>query len=191
MTEAIVLSLLIGYLRGGRISQLAMIRFKGVILIFTALVLRYGANYMASKGYNPVLKYNLILQLVAYSILLIAIYLNLNLSGFRFIGLGTILNFLVIVANGGQMPVWSKVLTQNMIDYLMAGKSTTHALLTGSTKLSFLGDIIYIPPPYPLAQLVSVGDIFISIGVFLLIQNKLMNVNPRQPYKFIQFQRKF
>jgi hypothetical protein len=40
-----------------------------------------------------------------------------------------------------------------------------------STRLPFLGDIFYLPPPIPLANVFSIGDVLIGVGaaVFLFV----------------------
>jgi hypothetical protein len=45
-----------------------------------------------------------------------------------------------------------------------------HTMLTSTTHLGFLGDIIPITKPYPRTQIISIGDIVMNIGIFLFIQ---------------------
>ena len=45
-----------------------------------------------------------------------------------------------------------------------------HEAMTEDTRLPFLGDIIRIPPPYPLPKILSIGDIFLIVGVFVFFQ---------------------
>ncbi|WP_094548988.1 DUF5317 family protein [Petroclostridium xylanilyticum] len=51
----------------------------------------------------------------------------------------------------------------------------THTLITSSTRLSILADIIAIPKPYPLPKVLSIGDIFIAFGVFVFIQEAMLS----------------
>jgi hypothetical protein len=44
----------------------------------------------------------------------------------------------------------------------------THTLMTNSTKFKFLSDII--PVKYFLPKVISIGDIALSVGIFLMIQ---------------------
>ncbi|WP_414481125.1 DUF5317 family protein [Caldicoprobacter sp.] len=45
----------------------------------------------------------------------------------------------------------------------------SYTFITDKTPLWFLADIIYLP--WPKEQFISIGDIIILLGVFLLIQN--------------------
>ena len=72
------------------------------------------------------------------------------------------------------MPVSISALNRaGMMDVLPLLKSKTyvlHSLLNEGTKLKFLTDIIPLPSPYPRPRVLSVGDIIMAIGIFLLIQ---------------------
>jgi hypothetical protein len=50
-----------------------------------------------------------------------------------------------------------------------ATATTKHYLMDASTRLSLLGDIIPLSPPYPRTQVISIGDIIMNIGIFLYI----------------------
>jgi len=41
------------------------------------------------------------------------------------------------------------------------------------TKFVYLADIILIPRPYPLPKILSLGDIFLMIGVFVFFQEEM------------------
>lgn len=50
-----------------------------------------------------------------------------------------------------------------------------HTLLVAETKMKFLSDIIFIGPPYPLPKILSLGDLFLIVGVFWFIQQIMVN----------------
>ncbi len=91
-------------------------------------------------------------------------------------GVGLLLNFLVIALNGGMMPLTPEN-AQHLIPAgskvsLILGKrvaSTKDILLEkAQTRLWFLGDVFLLPKwlHYPLAF--SPGDVLLSMGVFWL-----------------------
>ena len=88
------------------------------------------------------------------------------------IGFGFFLNFLVIAFNGGSMPVSLDALGPKAHDIFLQAEQTqrvlTHSILTSETPLWFLADIIPIPLPF-IRYVASVGDIFISVGIFLFV----------------------
>jgi hypothetical protein len=90
--------------------------------------------------------------------------------------IGVLLNFIVMAANGGRMPVSpeaASILDPFFIEALKNGLYGKHTLITESTRLALLGDIIPLSAPYPKEQVISLGDVVMNIGVFFFIQ-KLM-----------------
>jgi hypothetical protein len=99
--------------------------------------------------------------------------MNQKNTGFKLIFIGVFLNFLVMVLNGGRMPVSveaAAVLDPGYIEVLKDSLYAKHTMLTSSTYLGFLGDVIPISDPYPRTQVISVGDIVMNIGIFFFIQ---------------------
>ena len=78
------------------------------------------------------------------------------------------------------MPVSIKALKfsklYNELTLLEEGRILTHVLIDKSTKLSILSDIIPIPKPYLFPKIISLGDILIAIGLFVLIQTYMKDI---------------
>ncbi len=133
--------------------------FKWFYLIFIPFILEliavFGnfdfANYLTS---------------IAYLILVIFCIANLKIKGFPFITIGAISNTIVILLNGGKMPLSKETL-------VLAGlppdtMDPKHILMGPNTLLPFMGDII--PVNFlGLHYACSIGDLFIYTGLFLLI----------------------
>jgi hypothetical protein len=116
--------------------------------------------------------------LISSQILLVAFALsNLKKTPFWALGLGLLSNFIVIVLNGGLMPIQPEV-----VQKLIPGPSTglwavgERLLMTkdfvmplADTRLWFLDDRFILPAwlNYPVAF--SIGDVLISIGAFWLL----------------------
>jgi len=49
-----------------------------------------------------------------------------------------------------------------------------HTILKESTHLKFLADVIPLPPPYPRPRALSIGDIIMAAGLFMLIQRGMV-----------------
>jgi hypothetical protein len=135
------------------------------VLVFQALSGREDIPYLLAAG----------VLIFTQGILLIFILFNLNTSGFRVIGAGLGLNFLVIVSNGGLMPISPETVSQ-MAPYLQAESiqpglrylgSKDIILLPEETRLWFLSDIFITPRGFPLKYAFSIGDVFIATGAFL------------------------
>lgn len=160
----VILSGLVGKIRGGSFERLADLQIRGISWAFMALGLRLASAFLAAKGIEIIF-----LQIIAYCLFAYVLWSNLNLPGMKLFALGTLLNFVVIIANGGMMPVSAQAIA-------LAGlpePAGTHMLLTAETKLWFLADIIPLPVPF-LARVISIGDILIYVGIFYFMQKKML-----------------
>lgn len=171
--EALVLGLLIGTWRGGRMANLAEVRWRWPLLFVFAMLWQRIPFLMVREW--PALQPAVVwLYLSSYALLAVAVGLNWDDPAFRWIGLGLLLNFLVIALNGGRMPVWSTAvdIARLKVDLTTAGAATSpHTLMTEATRLKFLGDVLPLPPPYPRPRVLSIGDVFLAVGIaFLLIR---------------------
>lgn len=180
----IIISIIIGLLRNGKLSSLSQISLKRIELILLACLIQAGLVFLASKKVKFVLDYSSYMIIFSYIVLLLAIWYNRKLKGINFIALGITLNFIVIVANGGHMPVLlSSIYKAGLNDFalvLKEGTYVTHTLITEKTLFGFLADVIPLSPPFPDPSVVSAGDFLMFYGVFSLIQNAMLKkeLNP-------------
>ena len=173
----IVISIIIGLLRGGELERLANISVEGVLLFAIALLLRLGVWALGLMGFTGILSYSPYLIIFSYVLLVFVSIRNIKLPSFRYIILGLLLNAFVIVVNGGRMPVLVKEgVIENIspTSFLEAETRVVHSLMNNNTLFAFLGDVISIPKPFPDNSIISVGDIMIFVGLFVLIQKTMM-----------------
>ncbi|MCR4398294.1 MAG: DUF5317 domain-containing protein [Firmicutes bacterium] len=173
IVEAFILSIIVALLRGGELSGLARVRLRSAWLAFAPLAVQ-----LAVFLFEPV-RFQLreaipYLHALTYVFAGAFVLANANVPGMKIMGLGAASNALVITANGGYMPASSAALTgAGMIPVLQALASGPHhnsVLIDGRTVLWFLGDIFYVPPPFPTPNVFSVGDVLIAAGCFLFVQ---------------------
>ena len=174
----IIISIIIGLLRNGKLSSLSQISLKRIELIVLACLIQAGLIFLGSKKVKFVLDYSSYMIIFSYIVLLLAVWYNKKLKGIKIIALGIIFNFIVIVANGGHMPVLlSSLYKAGLNDFalvLKEGIYITHVLISEKTLFGFLADVIPLSPPFPDPSVVSVGDILMFYGVFSLIQNAMV-----------------
>ncbi len=174
----IIISIIIGLLRKGNLSSLSQISLKRIELIVFACLIQGGLIFLGSKKIKFILDYSSYMIIFSYIVLLLAVWYNKKLKGMKIIALGIIFNFIVIVANGGHMPVLlSSLYKAGLNDFALAlkeGSYVTHTLITEKTLFRFLADVIPLPPPFLDPSVVSAGDFLMFYGVFSLIQNAML-----------------
>jgi len=165
---AIAVGLLLGLVSGGRLSALAgqRIRWWPVALggLFFQLILFSPAVAEVIGDAGPPL------YVGSTGLVLLALLVNARLPGFWLIGLGAVLNLTAIVANGGYMPASPEALAAlHGIAALPTEAYSNSAVAGAHTNLALLGDIFYLPRPFPLANVFSIGDVLIGLGGALFV----------------------
>jgi hypothetical protein len=171
---ALLCGLIIGWARGGSLVKLGQLPLRCGWLILIALFLQIVvfSSQFESLGWSDRLDPGV--HIFSNLLLLLAVGLNLSLSGMKILGIGLLLNFLVIVTNGGYMPVAPDDLARagmaDVAEILRAkGHVSKSTVLTSETRLAFLADIFLVPSWLPVSNVFSIGDVFIGIGAFILI----------------------
>ncbi len=179
--EAIVLGLIVAIFRKGKIRNIENMHIKGWYLFLIAGLIQGAVSWL--KGKNLILgpeffdKYFFYIHLITYLLMITGIILNIKMRFMKFLLIGLVLNFIVIFANGGKMPVSFKNApgyehyTDEMPDKAFDIK---HTLVSEDTKFVYLADVIVLPRPYPLARIISIGDIFLMLGVYLFFQEAMV-----------------
>jgi hypothetical protein len=121
------------------------------------------------------------LFLLSLLLLLVFVWQNRRLTAIRMVGLGVICNLLVILANGGWMPITPQTLAQinpgsipeqwpSQVHY---GYSKDIILLQEQTRLWGLSDILVLPSPFQRPTAFSLGDLLIALGIILVLQGSV------------------
>ena len=124
-----------------------------------------------------------LLVLTSYLVLAVAVFINRRLPGMVLIGMGLFLNFAVIAANGGFMPIEPHVVEvlghNDRVQALESGYRVYQAkdviLSREETRLWVFSDIFVIPPPFFLSTAFSLGDILLVAGIFVLVQRFMVD----------------
>ena len=177
LAEAVILSLIISLWFKGRFENFVELPIKCLYLPFMAFGFEYLGGFLVTSQVPVLIKntslITLLIEMTANGLLLFFFYINREIVGMKWICLGSLLNFIVIVSNFGYMPVDPSLgLEYGYETALMAlknGQVFAHTLMTETTHLNILGDWIMVPPPWPLPKTISIGDIIIDLGAFLLI----------------------
>lgn len=177
---AVLIGLLVGFAVRGRLAGLTNMALRATWLLLPFLFIdvfmnsRYSVHMAADSQRWLVL----MLLSVQYIALFILVVLNARRWPLVLIGIGELLNYLVIMANGGRMPVDTSSLSVSpRLQALLSGLVPHYGALTAQTRLPFLGDIIPLQMFSP--SLLSVGDFVIVAGLFLLIVHAMKSPVPK------------
>lgn len=181
--EPSIISISIAKLRKGKFINLENVNIKGWYLFIIAALIQVALSILKRIGFsigNLTFKdYFISLHALSYILMITCIVLNIKKAYMKMFLFGIILNFLVIFSNGGQMPV--------SLDGISGIHSETkipktdfdikHKSVDKDTKLVYLSDILLIPPPYPLPKILSIGDVFLMLGLFIFFQMEMIKNN--------------
>lgn len=175
LVESVGTSIVVGKLRGGSFSNIKDASLEKWYFFVSGFLVEFAAVYLASKGVSFFIENILLVHCLSYLLLFIGIYFNRSMLAFKIVFVGIFLNFLVIMANGGQMPVSGETMVSiGLIDNMMNirdGKIITHVLMNDHTALKYLGDIFALGKPYPRPKIFSIGDVVMALGIFIYIQD--------------------
>lgn len=165
---AIAFGLLAGLVRGGSLAALGSVRFAWAPLAVAGLLFQLAL--FSSPVATRVGELGPPLYVGSTLVVLAALLRNVRLPGLPLVALGAALNLAAILANGGAMPsspdAW-RIL--DGVARVPAGEYTNSVLAGAGTHLAFLGDILVLPRPIPLANVFSIGDVCIALGIALFL----------------------
>jgi DHA3 family macrolide efflux protein-like MFS transporter len=163
----IALGLVLGLVLGGKLERLADIRLQYLPLLFLAVIIRFGTEALLGFGVEIVDTLRMPLLGAAYGLLLFTLWHNRTYPGLALAFIGIASNGLVILVNGGRMPVWMDAyrlsgLTGELNSVLHIPLETLDAEFF--LRLGPLADIIPLPLP-PFQNVASIGDLFLTAGL--------------------------
>ena len=183
LVVAVVLSLVVGLLRGGRLGGLIHLPLRWAPLAVIAFGVQAYFIYRAPLcGSGVPWGWQELLLFGSHVLVLVVLWANRKLAGVKWIACGLLLNLLVMIANGGWMPVTPEALIRtgqaglvsSMTSGIRVQSSKSIVLSQHETRLWFLSDVFVLAKPFPLPSVFSIGDVLVAVGVFLLLQNALL-----------------
>lgn len=159
---AIPVGILAGYLLGGRLDRLSALRFRWAPLALLGLAVQVAlfseplAGMVGDAG--PAI------YVASAVAVLAAVLRNLDVAGLPIVAVGATSNLLAIVANGGSMP------THPDAAAAIGGVSPgSNSIVATDPALAPLTDIFAIPAWVPFANVFSIGDVVLGIGIAVTI----------------------
>lgn len=166
-------------------SRVAAIPLRSTWLVLLAVALQWPL-LRSPPGPTQSLGLEQALFLASHLPLLAFVWRNRRLAGVLVVGAGVLCNLLVIVANGGFMPITPQTLAEinptstveQWPEGLHYGYSKDVILAQEDTNLWPLSDTLVLPPPSPQPAAFSLGDLFIAAGIAVLLQGARSQVRP-------------
>ncbi len=177
LLDAAVLTIAFGLLLGrGRLARLKDLDLRAPGLFVLAAVVKIGLMTLGARGVALAVPLGKAGNITSYLLIILGLALNRHRWELRVVGVGVLLNFLVIAANGGSMPV-DRGLAERagnaaMVRLLDVPNYVNHRPLTAKTRLKPLADVLPLPMLCPRPRFFSpgsVGDILITVGACWLI----------------------
>lgn len=174
----VLLAIVVGLLRRGRLQGLLDLPFRWSGLVVLAFLLRLSLHLVGLRGLDLADALVWTVQAVSYGLLLLAVVINRRVPGIPTLGAGVVANGLVILANSGRMPVSAEAAEAvghtAAFARLVQDGSYLHQALAGQSRLTFLADVFATPSWLPVRTVFSVGDVLILVGIFILIQHLML-----------------
>jgi len=170
--ETVILSMLLAFFRGGRLTELGNLRFRFWYLLIAGYLVQIIPRQLKAPA-DTVLSFSIF----SYLLIVIALFFNLRSKGVYYVLAGTIFNAAVIISNNGMMPVSINSITAagyEMSVSIGQKLDALHFVSDNNVELALLSDYIPIARPYLFPQILSPGDILLCIGLFIFIQNILL-----------------
>ena len=184
---AVVLGLAVSLIRhrGRTFNQIAAIPLRSAWLVLLAVGLQLPLLRapMVPSGSIGV---QMALFLTSLFLLLAFVWRNRQLIGVLILGIGVICNLVVIVTNGGFMPIAPETLVEinpgstveQWPEGVHYGNSKDVIRMRENTELWVLSDVLVSRSPLPVAVAFSVGDLLIAAGIVVLLQGSRIQAMP-------------
>ena len=163
MLLAIPLGIALGLVLRGRMASLATLRFRWAWLALAGLlvqvVLFTEAGDALAGSASPAI------YVGSTAAVFVAVVRNLRLTGMPIVALGALSNLAAIVGNGGAMPADPAALATAGLPAM----DHMNSVVLADPALRPLTDIFALPEGMPFANVYSVGDVLIAVGIVVVI----------------------
>jgi hypothetical protein len=159
-------------LTGGRLARLVDLPLRWGWAALGALALQLVITTLAPTGSGGLHK---LVHLASYLLAAACIFANRRITGLPILALGAALNFAAITANGGVMPASARAMR---LAGLPAADHFANSAPLARPHLLALGDVLPVPGPWPLGNVMSIGDLLITTGLLIVLHHASRTPHP-------------
>lgn len=175
LLAGIVAGIVVGLLQGGKLANLGKIHLRWawvavLALVIQAILIRVRPDWdSAARVFFP----------LTHAVILGVAWINRDLDGMWLVAAGAALNLIVMMANGGFIPVTPEALvraglaedTQSIVPNTRVATSKGFILPKDESTLWWLGDVIALRF---IRTIISVGDVLIVPGISLFVRGAML-----------------
>jgi len=172
---AIPLGLAIGFALGGAPAGLARLEFRWPWVLMAGLFVQLilFTDFVAARIGDA----GSAIYVASTAAVFAGVLRNVEIPGMALVAVGAASNLAAIIANGGYMPAGAAAMAA-------LGKTDptiySNSAVVARPALEPLTDIFALPAWIPFANIFSVGDVVIGLGVVLVIAASLRDARPRR-----------
>jgi hypothetical protein len=172
---AVPIGVALGYLVGGRLERLGSLRFDWAPLAIAGLIAQILLFSPLASGIVDA-AVGAAIYVASTAAVLVAVLRNVSITGMPFVWLGAASNLAAVIANGGIMPTTAEALATAGLEPV-TGLSNSAVL--ANPALAPLTDVFALPSWFPLANVFSIGDVLIAVGIVIVIATGMRRHVPR------------
>ena len=170
---ALVIGLVLGLLLGGRPARLGDLRFRWSWLFMAGLLVQ--VVLFSDAVTQRIGGLGAPIYIGSTAVVLVAVLANRRMTGMPIVALGAFSNFAAIVANAGYMPADPGALAALGI---VAPTVYSNSAVVAHPVLAPMTDLFVLPTWLPYANVFSVGDVVIALGVVAVIVSAMRRPVP-------------
>jgi hypothetical protein len=145
---------------GGRLGRYAEVRIRSGWLVFAALAAQVLVIEVLPDGDRVVLS---AVHLATYAVAALFVGRNRDVPGLWILALGAASNGVTIALNGGTLPASADAVRHAGL--ALESEEFLNSGVLAHPRLPWLGDVFWIPDGWPLANVFSIGDVLIVVGI--------------------------
>jgi len=155
-----LLALLSPVLTGGRLTRFADVRLRHGWLVVGALVAQILILEVVAESQRGVLS---AVHVATYAAAGVWVWLNRRVPGLWIVAVGAATNGVTIALNDGTLPASARAVAGAGLE--LDPNNFVNSGVLADARLPWLGDIFWIPEGWPLANVFSIGDALIVVGI--------------------------
>jgi hypothetical protein len=160
---SVIVGFALGLILGGRPAGLAAIQFRFAWLIvvgFSIQVLLFSTPLTDRIG-----DLGAPLYVLSTGVVFVALLANLRIPGLAIVAIGAACNLVAIVVNGGYMPASPAAL---IAAGMLPSGGYSNSTVVADPVLAGMTDVYALPRWLPFANVYSIGDILIALGIVVV-----------------------